>query len=67
MEEGLNLNNNFVEKIPNIHDNREGGYNSPWFLWDQPVEELVSKSMVKHWGECHEDYTIHQSLQDFSA
>ena len=41
----LHLDNDFVEKIPHIYGNQEGGDNSPWFLWDQPAEELVSKSV----------------------
>eukprot|EP00957_Ditylum_brightwellii_P152524 11610220-Ditylum_brightwellii.AAC.1 len=43
----LHLDNDFVEKIPHIHNTQEGGDNSPWFLWDQPVEELVSMSVRK--------------------
>ena len=81
----LPLDDEFVEKIPHVYDTQEGGENSPWFLWDQPAEELVSDSvralqrkkqyyavnrffrrMVEHWVKCHEDYTMPQSLQDFS-
>eukprot|EP00957_Ditylum_brightwellii_P120026 9159781-Ditylum_brightwellii.AAC.1 len=40
----LHLDDDFNEKIPNIHDTQEGVDNSPWFLWDQPAEELVSTS-----------------------
>eukprot|EP00957_Ditylum_brightwellii_P051993 3944000-Ditylum_brightwellii.AAC.1 len=40
----LPLDDEFVDKIPHVYDIQEGGDRSPWFLWDQPAEELVSDS-----------------------
>eukprot|EP00957_Ditylum_brightwellii_P149337 11373200-Ditylum_brightwellii.AAC.1 len=46
-EHYLHLDDDFVEKIPHIYNNQEGGDNCPWFLWDQPAERSVSTSVSK--------------------